>query len=317
VGPECGRFRGAAFHPIPPIAPPSGAAVPFREWRHISGTTGSCESCNQKELDKAADDSAAARAAKDASPGPKMDDEAVGKALKALTLKNSDEEEMTYTGHRPLEPERVRIMASAFPDIEAPGQKPYAVLAQRGGDTKEFIALVKSDPASEPPTVLMGSCSITYEDLSPADCIEYAFAEAPEEWRMSQLSREALETYRGMKFEAWKGMLVNPSCEAAFRRMLQIGMISQMYDPQVFPTPESQKAKYQVTDERTGKLIELPHPVKGLRVWDAGAQRYTDIEAQLTGAPSEADAAKWWEDFLGELSGKHGAEYIQDLIAGK
>merc|ERR1719158_184357 len=96
-------------------------------------------------------------------------------------------------------------------------------------------------------------------------------------------------------------MLLKPTCEAQFRRMLQIGMISRLYDPQVFPTPESSKAKYQVTDERTGKLIELPHPVSGLRLWDARAQKYRSVETKLNNAPEEKDKAAWWQNFMTEL----------------
>mmetsp|Transcript_31086 Transcript_31086/g.88736 ORF Transcript_31086/g.88736 Transcript_31086/m.88736 type:complete len:247 (-) Transcript_31086:219-959(-) len=246
-----------------------------------------------------------------------MDEDVVAKALRGLSLKNADDEEMTYAQHRVLEPARVQVIASAFPDVKASGAVPYAIIATRGGDTKEFIAVVKSGDASADPQVVMGSCAFTYEDLSPSDCIEYSFPEEPEEWRMAQLSHDALSTYRGTKFAAWKNMMENPSCEAAFRRMLHIGVITQMFDSQVFPTPDSLKSKYQVTDERTGKLIELPHPLKGLRVWNAAKQSYDAVETQLDGAPSESDAEKWWDDFMKELAGKHGAEYIDGLLAGK
>merc|ERR1712190_104132 len=144
-----------------------------------------------------------------------------------------------------------------------------------------FIAVVRDTGA----TLVTGSCQITYEDLSPSECVEYGFAEAPGVWAMAQLSVEALETYRGMKFEAWKNMLMNPTCEAQFRRMLQIGMVAKLYDPHVFPTPESLKSTYQVTDERTGKLIELPHPIEELRIWDAAKMDYRRMDTRLTGAP--------------------------------
>jgi len=186
-------------------------------------------------------------------------------------------------------------------------------VGKSGDDLREFIAIVKADKAE----LVMGSCQITYEDLSPAECVEYAFGEAPDEWAMAQISLQALETYRSMKFEAWKTMLVNPTCEAQFRRMLQIGMVANLYDPHVFPTPESLKAKYQVTDERTGKLIQLPHPVKQLRVWNAEKGDYNAVPTHLGGAPSEAEAGAWWESFMKELHAKHGEEYIAGLVAGK
>lgn len=250
-----------------------------------------------------------------------MEDEEVTKALGRLTLKNADDEEMTYSSHRQVEPARRQVMATAFPELGAAAVKAFAVVAMRGdGETKEFIAIVKDGDGTGPledPQLVMGSCQITYEDLTPSECIEYCFPEAPEDWAMAQLSQGALEQYRGMKFEAWKGMLVSPTCEAQFRRMLQIGPISQMYDPQVFPTPEAFRSKYQVTDEKTGKTIQLPHPVKAMRVWNAGAQAYKPVETQLTGAPAEGETAAWWESFVQELSEKHGSEYITGLAAGK
>merc|ERR1711974_438499 len=107
-----------------------------------------------------------------------------------------------------------------------------------------------------------------------------------------------------------RAMLLEPVCEAQFRRLLQIGMISRLFDPQFFPTPEHLSCIYQVTDERSGKLIKLPHPVRALRIWDASAQSYKAVEPRLGGAPEEAEAEKWWKDFIQELSAKHGAEYI-------
>mmetsp|Transcript_53044 Transcript_53044/g.119519 ORF Transcript_53044/g.119519 Transcript_53044/m.119519 type:complete len:243 (-) Transcript_53044:82-810(-) len=242
-----------------------------------------------------------------------MDDAAVTR----MVLQNSDGEALKYESHRMVDPSRQQVMATAFPQCDLK-KKAVAVLATGAdGAKRELIAMVtEGDPAAAPELV-MGSCSITYEDLSPSECIEYAFAEAPEEWAMAQLSLEALETYRGMKFEAWKAMLLSPTCEAQFRRMLQIGVVSQLYDPHVFPTPESTKSKFQVTDERTGKLIELPHPVHELRVWDVEKQAYKLIDTQLKGAPSEAEKDDWWINFVKELDATHGHEYIAGLMAGK
>lgn len=238
-----------------------------------------------------------------------MEDEAV----RSLVLKNSDDEVMTYVSHRVLDETRQGVMATAFPDCSL-GAKVIAITAKDGGGAaKEFIAVVKESG----PTVLTGCCQITYEDLSPSDCMEYGFAEAPGQWAMAQLSLDALETYRGMKFEAWTHMLLNPTCEAQFRRMLQIGLVCQLYDPHVFPTPDAFKSKYQVTDERTGKLIDLPHPIDELRVWDAEKMVYRVIDTHLKGAPLEAEKAAWWTSFVKELSVKHGEEYIIGLMNGK
>ncbi|CAE7294299.1 Ankrd17 [Symbiodinium natans] len=234
--------------------------------------------------------------------------------VKGLQLTNADDEAMTMISYRTLEEDRRKVFASAFPEC-ASGHVLAIVARGSQGDHKEFIAVLKDGATSA--ELVSGSCQITFEDLSPADCIEYSFAEAPGEWRVAQVSREALETYRGMKFEAWKQMLLKPTCEAQFRRMLQLGIVTQLYDPQLFPTPDASKAQYQVTDDRTGKLIQLPHAVKEMRVWNAALQQYDSIDTKLSGAPAEAEKAAWWKDFTDKMKAEHGEEYIDGLIAGK
>jgi len=248
-----------------------------------------------------------------------MADEALENALSGMSYENADGDAMTYVSYRSLEPDRQKVMASIFPEC-GDGSKVYAVIASGSeGQKKEFIVAVQADSTGGPPTTqqVTGSCQITFEDLSPADCVEYCFPEAPGQWAMAQLSKEALETYRGMKFESWKQMLLKPTCEAQFRRMLQIGMITQLFDPNVFPTPESMKSMYQVTDEKTGKQIQLPHPVSELRIWNVVSQKYDTIDPQLKGAPSEAEKATWWDNFIQQLKKDHGDEYILSLMGNK
>jgi hypothetical protein len=245
-----------------------------------------------------------------------MEDASLGEALKTLKLENADGEAMTYESHRVLELERRRILAAAFPECGMPNDQVVAISARDSkGAWREFIAVLK-DPADPSPTasLVMGSCAITYEDLSPSECIEYSFAEDPSTWALAQISLEALENYRGQKFEHWKSMLTSPTCEAQFRRMLQIGIVARLYDSHVFPTPESQKSLYQVTDEKTGKLIELPHPVAGLRVWDASKSSYQSLDPQLTGAPSEAEKSTYWTNLIQELKVKLGDEYVSSFV---
>merc|ERR1712194_952589 len=139
-----------------------------------------------------------------------------------------------------LEPEGKKVFASAFAECGS-GQVVAIVAKGPSGDSKEFTAVLKGDGASA--ELVMGSCQITFEDLTPSDCIEYSFADEPGQWNLAQVSLEALETYRGMKFDAWKNMLDKPTCEAQFRRMLNIGVVTQLFDPQLFPTPESLKSQ--------------------------------------------------------------------------
>lgn len=241
-------------------------------------------------------------------------EDALAKLLAGLTYKNADGEAMSYVSHQPLDAARRKGIASAFPEVAEDGFACFLVSTTKDGSVKDFIVRVKEGHQPSHATVVMGSCQIMFEDLSPCDCIEYAFPEAPEEWRVAQLSQDALEQYRGMKFDSWQDMLKAPTCEAQFRRMLQIGMISQFYDPQLFPTPAALKSKYQVQDEKTGKMIDLPHPVNALRIWNATSRSYKAIDTQLTGAPSAAEADKWWSEFVKDLRSKHGEEYVKGLM---
>lgn len=237
----------------------------------------------------------------------------VSEAIQALKLTDADEGAMEYVSHRLLETERRQVIASAFPDCAVTDYQVVAIIGKNDGGFREFIAIVK-DVDSKTAELVFGSCSITYEDMSPSECVEYAFAEEPTRYALAQISREALETYRTMKFELWQKMLTSPTCEAQFRRMLQIGVVSRMYDPNIFPTPESLQPLYQVTDEKTGKLIQLPHPVGALRVWNAQTQTYDSIDPQLQGAPAEADKDAWWANMIKELKEKHGEEYIASFV---
>lgn len=243
-----------------------------------------------------------------------MDEEAVSQAVKSTALKSADgSEDLTYIAHRLLESERQMVMSSAFDECKD-GRCVAVTAKSSDGEVKELIYAIKGDSNIQVQPIT-GSCQITYEDLYPSDCIEYAFAEEPGNWAMAQISLEAVENYRGMKFGAWKQMISQPTCEAQFRRMIQIGLVTQMYDPHVFPTPDSLKPNYQVTDEKTGKLIVLPHPLHAMRIWDPSAGNYKEIEALLTGAPSQAEASAWWKNFWeNELVPQHGKEYLEKLM---
>merc|ERR1712226_1292719 len=112
-------------------------------------------------------------------------------------------------------------------------------------------------------------------------------------------------------------MLLHGTCEAQLRRMLHIGVVTQLYDEHVFPTPDHLKSQYEVTDERTGRLIRVPHPVSGLRVWRASHLHYETIDPHLSGAPSESSREAWWANQVAELKEQMGAEYIESLLAGR
>jgi hypothetical protein len=201
-----------------------------------------------------------------------------------------------------------------------------AVVAKWSDDTTiEYLGLSSSSSsdataaASQLTEFMVGRCDITYEDLSPTQYIEYSFAdeEPVPTWHLSKTSNDGYEHFLACKFKVWEKAMKEPSCEAAFRRMLQRGLVYQMYDSNMFPTPEHLLSKYRVTDEGNGKVVELPHPVARCRVWDASAQQYQELPTTLVGAPKdEAEAKVYWATFLDELRVLRGADYIDTLLSG-
>eukprot|EP00486_Rosalina_sp_Unknown_P009229 CAMPEP_0201583864 /NCGR_PEP_ID=MMETSP0190_2-20130828/103694_1 /ASSEMBLY_ACC=CAM_ASM_000263 /TAXON_ID=37353 /ORGANISM="Rosalina sp." /LENGTH=264 /DNA_ID=CAMNT_0048026643 /DNA_START=18 /DNA_END=812 /DNA_ORIENTATION=+ len=153
---------------------------------------------------------------------------------------------------------------------------------------------------------------ITMEDLSPSKLIEYTFYENGP-WFLAPMSQLSLEGYRKMKFKAWKEMIENPTCEAAFKRLLKIGLITNMFDNVAFPSPENEKADWIVKDDH-GKDVTIPRPVKKLRAWNCNKRCYKDVQAHLDGAPKPEDAEKYWNDMLNKFKDERGDEYINNLV---
>jgi len=218
----------------------------------------------------------------------------------------------TLVSERPLELERVRIYTAQFPACVGADQV-VAVIGERNGEKKEFTAAVKGSSA----LLVKSTCVITLADLLPSEAIEYSFSEDPDTWVIAQISREALESYRKSKFELWKELLMKGECEAQLRRMLQAGVVTSVYDDIVFPTPEEYRHHFRVKCEKTGRMINIPHPVNALRVWNAKDLKYDEIDPALEGAPSEAEKETWWADFINSLKEQRGDEYIEDLLANE
>ena len=163
-------------------------------------------------------------------------------------------------------------------------------------------------------TAVMTECGISYEELSPTQLVEYQYEEGGA-WALSKVSLEPLEYYKSSKFKAWREMLDTPSCEAAFARMIQAGPLNCIYDKLGFPIPENEQGMWTITDEKSGKLVDIPRPVFGLRIWDAATDSYSSVSPLMGGAPEDATSlAAYWEVTLGELRVKHGDEYITKLL---
>eukprot|EP00483_Globobulimina_turgida_P001465 UN01467 len=154
---------------------------------------------------------------------------------------------------------------------------------------------------------------ITMEDLSPSSLIEYTFYNNGP-WFLAPMSLLSLEGYRKTKFKNWKNMIENPTCEAAFKRLLNIGLITSMFDHVAFPSPEEEKKDWMVKDDH-GKDVIIPRPVNGLRVWNVKQRCYRPVQAHLDGAPDQKDAGKYWENMLNSFREQRGVDYINDLLA--
>ena len=76
-------------------------------------------------------------------------------------------------------------------------------------------------------------------------------------------------------FENWQEMIKNPTCEAALRRMVEIGLITTIFDPLAFPNPvvENKDDDPWLAKDDRGKYVNIPHPVKALRIWNPDTQR--------------------------------------------
>jgi len=249
------------------------------------------------------------------NPTPAVLD-AVAKAVRQLELRGADNGDMNYVSHRILDLERQQVLATSFPQCAGTKRIVAIVVKDPRGALKELITMVNEGEEGDGVSLelVTGSCQITFEDVTPSECVEYAFEEEPDQWAVAQITRDALESYRSMKFDAWKQMLLHGTCEAQLRRMLQIGLVTRLYDEHVFPTPESHRSEYQVVDEKSGKVIKVPHPVSALRIWDPAALRYKPIDPVLAGAPPEEEKQAWWEGMLHSLQDKMGADYINSFL---
>jgi len=210
----------------------------------------------------------------------------------------------TFKASAPLEDVRKAILRSAFPEVES--MQCYLVSTNENND---FVVAQNGSEYK----VLVASCNISYEDMSATRFVEYKFAEE-EVYHLARVSTDALEHYRSVKFKLWLDMLDNPTCEAQFRRMLQLGVVTRLYDKELFPTPEEWIEKYRVKDEHSGKMISIPHMVEELRIWNSATQQYDPIDSHLDGAPTEEERIQWWKDKIEEMKTAKGEEYIDSML---
>jgi len=179
-------------------------------------------------------------------------------------------------------------------------------------DNQDIVERIVVIPADNKAKDIIVEDKVLLEDVCVSALVEYQF-DNNGKWHLSQMSLSPMESYRGSKFKHWEHMLIEPDCEAAFKRLLKLGVINKLFDPIAFPSPQEEKEQYQVRDEH-GKIVEIPRPVHALRIWNAKLRKYDILSAHLDGAPSDKDAADYWKNMLQKLRDMRGAEYIDGLM---
>ena len=254
-----------------------------------------------------------------------MSDSEIDTLLKGLGAQLADDmdEPVTVKSFADLDAARLAVYAHGLPDQGiGGGLRTLAVqCTTAGGDPWEHVVVIGGAEGALTASVAIGECKIMMTPLPPSGLVEYTFAEdggsaaSAGPWFLAPSSLDALTMYRASKFKEWKKLLEKPSCEAALKRMLQIGIITNRYDSQLLKTfPAEDEAKYQVTDDN-GKVVNLPHPVTGCRIWNAGTGSYDAVDPHLDGAPAPgADAEKAWGELLDMLKDQLGAEAVEALM---
>eukprot|EP00484_Ammonia_sp_Unknown_P019196 CAMPEP_0197034318 /NCGR_PEP_ID=MMETSP1384-20130603/12470_1 /TAXON_ID=29189 /ORGANISM="Ammonia sp." /LENGTH=258 /DNA_ID=CAMNT_0042464233 /DNA_START=56 /DNA_END=832 /DNA_ORIENTATION=+ len=253
-----------------------------------------------------------------AAPAAKEVPQNVQDTINKLPLEDEDENKLTVTAVRYLEEERVKIYGALSDSIQT-GEHVLAVECVKKDEADD--AKIEDKEVSEKIIVIANNevdiveleDKITMEDLSPSKLIEYTFYENGP-WFLAPMSLLSLEGYRKTKFSAWKQMIEHPTCEAAFKRLLGIGLITNMYDHVAFPSPEEEKKDWIVQDDH-GKDVVIPRPVKALRCWDVKNRCYKPVQAHLDGAPQPDEADKYWKDMVAKFKEERGDEYIDKLLA--
>jgi len=172
----------------------------------------------------------------------------------------------------------------------------FAVRCTGGRGPLEHAVRVRSGAA----TPLMMECKVSYEELPPSALVEYKFPDGDGEWRLSMVCLEYLLAFRAGKFADWEKRLLQPTCLAELRRMVAIGPVYNVFDHHMFPSPEEEKSKFEVTDDN-GKKVILPRPVSALRIWSMEKQAYKDVDPTLAGTPSEAERDAYWAGLIEKL----------------
>jgi len=206
------------------------------------------------------------------------------------------------------------------------GSKPLAELEPRpshtvlrlccAGDGIDRVAVVEGQSAR----LIQVTDIVTYDDeLSPLQLVEYRFS-ADDDWHVSHICEETLGFLKQTKHKAWRDSMLNVfgNCAKAFIPSLKQGLITHMFDHQMFVDDSPAGAAYIIINDK-GEKVHVPHPVHEFRVWNSASAGYACVSALLDGVPeSKESQQKYWQEFLAELrqamSQKFGVDFIDDCL---
>jgi len=224
-----------------------------------------------------------------------------------------DEDESSVTAREILgtiSAERRSVWSSRL-TAEVPALSPsdelVAVRCAGGRGPLEHAVRIASDGGAEMATPILVECKVSYEELPPSALVEYRFDDDASSdggggpWRLSMVCLEYLLAFRAGKFKDWEKRLLEPTCKAEFRRMVKIGPVFNVFDHHMFPSPEEEKAKFEVTDDH-GRKVVLPRPVTALRIWSTERQAYEEVDPTLEGAPKPEERESYWTGMLQKLA---------------
>ena len=251
----------------------------------------------------------------------KQIDENILKLVNNHVFHDDDREKLSIEMISFLSDARLQIYESKYKNIASADCVLSVTVKDDDDELFERIVLVnKNDKDEYTLTDKLCDCMIgalcEVDQFSPSGFIEYCFG-GNEQFYLAPVCVNCLDYYKSQKFEIWKKMLMKPDCEATFRRLLQIGLITKVFDFNLFPIPESELADYQIVNEKTGKTMNIPRPCKSLRVWNVEKKEYEKIDATLKGAPKDEDKEKYWQDLVGKLKKEHGPEYIDKMMSAQ
>lgn len=178
---------------------------------------------------------------------------------------------------------------------------------------EEILVTYKSSDGKNFEKNIELTCNVCYDDeFTPCELIEYTFDD--KKWYLSNACKDCIVGYRSMKFKNWKDSIENPTCEAAFKRMLKLGVITHMFDKMIFPSPEDEEHLYQVHDDK-GKVVDIPRPVSGMRIWKPIEKEYENVCSRLDGAPeTKEECEKLWKEMIETFNRKYGQDVIDSWL---